>query len=136
MSAKEIKVLCGIIERHGLVLITQRSASMSQPLLWEFPGGKLEPGETEKDCLKREIKEELCINITPKLRLKSVRHTYPDKTVELIAYSCSFDSGCIVLLEHLKYAWVKPEDLLKYAWCPADVPLVHAYLQLQQSQNT
>lgn len=112
-----------------MVLITQRSSSMSQPLLWEFPGGKLEPGETEQECLVREIREELSITITPVQRLVPVRHTYPDKIVELIPYTCSYVSGDILLLEHVTYKWVKPGEMPKYNWCPADIPIVEAYLQ-------
>ncbi|MEJ8802316.1 (deoxy)nucleoside triphosphate pyrophosphohydrolase [Pontibacter sp. H249] len=125
---KDIKVLCGIIEKDGLVLITQRSKSMSQPLLWEFPGGKLEVGETEQDCLVREIKEELCISVTPQHKLKPVLHTYPDKIVELIPYICTFNRGTISLQEHLKYEWATPDKLRSYIWCPADIPVVEDYL--------
>ena len=125
---KELKVLCGIIEKDGLVLITQRSEAMSQPLLWEFPGGKLESGETEQECLVREIIEELGIRITPKQRLKPVLYTYPDKAVELIPYICAYNSGTISLLEHLKYEWVKPVELNTYTWCPADIPIVEEYM--------
>ena len=111
------------------MLITQRSEAMSQPLLWEFPGGKLEAGETEQDCLVREVAEELSISITPQQRLKPALYTYPDKIVELIPYTCTYNSGTISLLEHLKYEWVKPEILRTYTWCPADIPIVEDYLQ-------
>ena len=127
---KTIKVLCGIIEKDGLVLITQRSETMSQPLLWEFPGGKLEPIETEEECLVREIKEELNIDVAPKQRLRPACHTYPDKIVELIPYTCDFKSGEINLTEHLRYKWVTPGALASYTWCPADIPVIKTYLQL------
>lgn len=132
-SIRKIKVLCGIVENDGLVLITQRSETMSQPLLWEFPGGKLEPGETEQECLAREIREELQISVSPQQRLEPAHYSYPDKLVELIPYTCTYNSGTISLLEHLKYEWVKPNELIAYTWCPADVPIVKAYLQLRQS---
>ncbi|MBW7469018.1 (deoxy)nucleoside triphosphate pyrophosphohydrolase [Pontibacter aydingkolensis] len=128
-----MKVLCGIIEKDGYVLITQRSASMSQPLLWEFPGGKLEAGETEKACLVREIQEELSINVSPVQRLDPARYTYPDKTIDLIPYTCTYNSGTIRLLEHATYKWVKPVELTAYVWCPADVPIIHTYLQQLQA---
>ncbi|MBC5991700.1 (deoxy)nucleoside triphosphate pyrophosphohydrolase [Pontibacter sp. SD6] len=127
-----MKVLCGIIEKDGLVLITQRSESMSQPLLWEFPGGKLEPSETEEECLVREINEELSIDITPKQRLTPASYTYPDKIVELIPYTCAFKGSEINLLEHLRYKWVTPGALASYTWCPADIPVIKTYLQLLQ----
>jgi 8-oxo-dGTP diphosphatase len=115
------------------VLLTQRSATMSQPLLWEFPGGKLEPNESETECLIREIKEELNLIVIPHLRLKSVCFTYPDKTIKLIPYICRFESGTINLLEHARYKWVLPDNLLEYNWCPADIPIVREYLRLKLS---
>jgi 8-oxo-dGTP diphosphatase len=104
---------------------------MSQPLLWEFPGGKIEPNESETECLIREVKEELSIDIHPHLKLNPVTYTYPDKTIILIPYICHFTSGDIHLLEHAKYEWVLPVSLLQYNWCPADLPIVKDYLKLK-----
>lgn len=125
-----IKVTCAIIEQHGRVLVTQRSAKMALPLLWEFPGGKLEDGETEEACLIREIQEELSLDIKPLRRLTPVRQQHEDKTIELIPYISHYDKGIIHLLEHRTYHWVKPEDLRTYTWCPADIPIVDEYLRL------
>lgn len=129
-----INVICGLIESDGLVLITQRSERMSQPLLWEFPGGKQEQGESETACLEREVQEELCIKIKLHKRLTPVRFTYPDKTIELVPYICSIAEGSIKLREHAKYEWVKPQQLAHYNWCPADIPIVQEYL-LQLNQH-
>lgn len=124
------KVVCGIIEKDGYVLLTQRSKNMSQPLLWEFPGGKLEAGESEAECLEREILEELNISILPLQRLTPVLHKYPDFIIELIPYTCSYQGGTVCLLEHTSYEWVPLQGLKDYEWCPADVPVVEEYLQL------
>ncbi len=128
---KEIKVTCAIIEYEGQVLVTQRSAAMAQPLLWEFPGGKLEPNESEIDCLIREIKEELSVTIVPHLRLNPVSYSYSDKAILLIPYICTFVKGNIVLAEHAMYEWVHPDSLVAYNWCPADLPIVEEYLKLR-----
>lgn len=125
-----IKVSCAIIEQYGRVLVTQRSESMSQAMLWEFPGGKIEEGETEEECLVREIKEELNLEILPLQRLTPVLQPLGAKTIELIPYLCQYNKGTIQLAEHRAYQWVKPEDLTNYNWCPADLPVVEEYLAM------
>lgn len=130
MSA--IVVICGIIEHEGRVLITQRSATMSQPLLWEFPGGKLEPNETEEACLIREIKEELGISVVPKYKLSTSVHRYATTEIKLIPYVCAYASGVIALLEHAAYKWVNANALPAFDWCPADVPIANEYLVLRK----
>ncbi|MBX0334676.1 (deoxy)nucleoside triphosphate pyrophosphohydrolase [Pontibacter sp. HSC-14F20] len=128
------KVTCALIEQFGCVLITQRSESMSQALLWEFPGGKIEDGETEAGCLIREIEEELSLSVTPMQRLTPVVQVYGDKTIELIPYICQYNSGTIKLAEHRAYHWVLPQELANYYWCPADIPIVQEYVALAGEQ--
>lgn len=128
-----LKVTCAIIEHEGRVLVTQRSDTMQEPLLWEFPGGKIEQGETEEACLVREIQEELNIRVRPLKRLTPVIHQTPTRTIELIPYICYFDGGTIHLLEHLAYEWVAYDDLIKYSWCLPDVPVVEEYVRLKES---
>lgn len=130
-----IQVTCAIIENKGKVLITQRSASMSQPLLWEFPGGKIEPGETEETCLVREIKEELQLDIACGHRLIPSVCKYPNLTIALIPFVCILKDGEIKLLEHAAYEWVGLDDLRSFAWCPADVPVIEAYVAYKSSEN-
>jgi len=127
-----LKVVCAIIEQNGLVLITQRSSQMAQPLLWEFPGGKLEAGESETAALIREIQEELNLLILPGERLTPVIHHYGSKSIELIPYTCTLQSGEIILAEHQAYSWVTIDELLNYNWCPADLPIVDEYINLKQ----
>ena len=126
---KILSVVCAIIEREGHVLITQRSNTMSQPLLWEFPGGKIETGESETEGLEREVLEELNIIITPRQRLTPVLHSYPDFKIELIPYTCTYEIGTVCLLEHNTSLWVPVDELQNYAWCPADLPIVEEYMQ-------
>ncbi|AKD04676.1 (deoxy)nucleoside triphosphate pyrophosphohydrolase [Pontibacter korlensis] len=130
-----IKVVCAIVEQYDRVLLTQRSEQMREGLLWEFPGGKVEPHETEKNSLVREIKEELAIEVQPYKRLQPIIHPYPNYTIELIPYLCKFNGGVVQLLEHKTYHWVLPEDLPNYSWCPADVPIVEEYLQVCRSRQ-
>ncbi|MDX5348631.1 MAG: (deoxy)nucleoside triphosphate pyrophosphohydrolase [Hymenobacteraceae bacterium] len=125
-----IHVTCAIILKDEKVLLVQRSEHMPQPLEWEFPGGKVDAGETETACLIRKIQEELQITIVPVKRLSPVQHSYPGKTILLIPYLCEWQSGTISLTEHNAFKWVKPGDLKQYQVCAADVPIVEELLQL------
>ncbi|RDV16296.1 (deoxy)nucleoside triphosphate pyrophosphohydrolase [Pontibacter diazotrophicus] len=127
-----LKVTCAIIEHENRVLVTQRGEAMPDPLLWEFPGGKMEPGETEEECLAREIKEELNITIQPLQRLTPVLHRTQTKTIELIPYICTLRRGDIKLLEHRDYKWSLATDLHRYNWCLPDLPVVEEYLRLRE----
>jgi 8-oxo-dGTP diphosphatase len=126
----KIQVTCALIEQYGRVLITQRSSTMANALLWEFPGGKIEPGEKEEDCLIREIQEELNLSIVPVKRMTPVEITTEGRTIELIPYLCEYKHGTIQLAEHRAYQWVSPSDLQLYDWCPADKPVVDEFVQL------
>ncbi|TPE45874.1 (deoxy)nucleoside triphosphate pyrophosphohydrolase [Pontibacter mangrovi] len=127
-----ITVVCALIEHNNRVLIAQRGEKMQQALLWEFPGGKLERGEAETDGLVREIQEELAITVQPYQRLSAVNH---NNALQLVPYLCHFRGGIVQLLEHRAYYWVVPEELPKYTWCPADVPVVEEYLQLTKCRD-
>jgi len=130
-----IRVTCALIEQYDRVLVTQRSRNMPDPLLWEFPGGKIEEGETEEECLVREIREELSLHIQPLQRMTPVLHpTGGAPKLELIPYRCRFIGGTIQLLEHRSYHWAHPHDLSKYDWCPPDIPVVAEYLRLMSLQ--
>lgn len=129
------KVVCALIEAQDKVLITQRSTAMSQPLLWEFPGGKIEPGESEAAALTREIQEELNLLIIPVQRLTPVTHTYSTKVIQLIPYTCTLKSGEIKLAEHQTYSWVTIAELINYSWCPADIPIVEEYIRFRQQEH-
>ena len=115
-------------------MVTQRSKEMAQPLLWEFPGGKIEEGEAEPESLVREIKEELQLEIEPLSRLTPVVYDYGSFQIELIPYVCRYRGGEIKLAEHQAHEWASLSELKKYNWCPADVPVVEEYLQLKSGK--
>jgi len=124
---KHIHVTCAIIERRGLVLATQRSAAMSPPLKWEFPGGKIRRGETAEECLHREIREELGVSISVESALQPATHEYPSVTVTLYPFVCVIADGEIELHEHADMIWLPPEKLAGLDWAAADLPVLAAY---------
>ncbi|MGI0105194.1 (deoxy)nucleoside triphosphate pyrophosphohydrolase [Salinimicrobium sp. WS361] len=125
-----IIVTCAIIEQDQKVLCAQRSQNMALPLKWEFPGGKVEKGEDLEDCLKREIEEELGVEIEIKERLPSNIHIYSDeKSIKLIPFRCSLQTFEINLKEHLKIEWVSSSELTQFDWAKADIPIVQNYIQ-------
>ena len=126
-----INVTCAILIHEGKILATQRSKSMSLPLKWEFPGGKMEPNETEEDCLTREIKEELNIDIEIKERLQENIHDYGSFKIQLIPFLTTYTSGGIHLKEHQAYAFVTPSELLTLDWAEADIPIVQQLLKMK-----
>jgi len=125
-----IQVTCAIIVNPltHQVLATQRSATMKLPMKFEFPGGKIETGETASQCLVREIKEELNLTIAILKQLPANIHHYPDLSIELIPFVCEIRSGKITLKEHHSYVWLDPTDLLALDWAEADIPIVKDYL--------
>ena len=124
MHYSMIIVTAAILIQSDKILITRRAKGKHLAGFWEFPGGKLESGETEEDCLAREIKEELDICIEVNAFFMDNTHPYSDKTVSLKAYFCSFISGDIVLKDHDKMAWVNKTELDNYTFAPADIPFV------------
>lgn len=125
-----ISVTCAIIIHNSKILLCQRSEKMNLPLKWEFPGGKLEPHESEQDCLTREIKEELNLEIIIVKRLTPIEHHYDTFTIRLIPFTAQITQGDIQLTEDKTYAWVSKEDLLEYDLAPADIPIVHELLKI------
>ena len=131
ITKKNILVACAIIrDARGNILATQRSMSMSLPLKWEFPGGKVESGETYEQAIIREISEELSINILVIKGLEEVRHEYPEVIVTLIPFLCSITDGQLKLNEHHAFNWINPVNLLDLDWAEADIPVVKNYLNL------
>ena len=129
MSKKHLHVTCAIIEQDGCVLAAQRSRAMAMPLKWEFPGGKIRPGETPEYCLCREIAEELAIKVAVRHALAEKTHAYPDFTITLYPFVCSIVSGIIILREHAAVTWLPRKDLASLDWAEADRPILESYLQ-------
>jgi len=126
-----IHVTCAIIEAHDKVLTAQRSQSMRIPMKWEFPGGKVEPAESLEECLKREMLEELGIEVCINRALPAVTHDYPSLRVSLYPFICRIVSGEPTPLEHNAINWVLPENLMSIDWAEADIPVVEEYLRMQ-----
>ena len=120
-----ITVLCGIIyNTSGEVFLARRREGKSHAGKWEFPGGKLEAGESEAACLQRELLEELGMEVKVQERLGENVHAYSEVQIRLIAYRCKFIQATFVLTDHDEYAWVKPEKIAKYDLAEADVPFL------------
>ncbi len=122
---KSIPVACALIFSEGKILCAKRSPRMSQPRLWEFPGGKVKKDELPEDCLRREILEELKISIRTTLTMSPSEFSYSsEKTIRLLPFLCTWESGLIQLLEHDEVRWLRKEELFSVNWAPADLPIV------------
>ncbi len=121
---KQIVVVGAVIERAGRIYATQRGPGMSLSGLWEFPGGKIEPGETPQAALSREIEEELGCSVEVGQFVATTEHEYDFGIVSLTTFMCSLTRGEPHLTEHSASAWLLPADLTSVEWAPADVPAV------------
>lgn len=115
-----IDVTAAIIRDGDKVLICQRPKGKSCELLWEFPGGKIEPGETDEHCLIRECQEELGIIIKVLSVSSEVTFNYPQRTVHINFYICEIVDGTLQKKEHNDIRWVSPDQFYKFDFCPAD----------------
>lgn len=125
----EIKVAAAVIRNNRKVLIAQRPASYHMGLKWEFPGGKIEPGEDAAACLKREIREELDLEIEVGPELMVVEHQYPDRKVILRCHWCQYVSGEAKNLECADFRWVIDSDMKSFDFAEADRPVVDFLLK-------
>ncbi len=127
MSVKVVLVAaCALIDVDGRVLIAERPAGKSMAGLWEFPGGKVDPGERPEDALIRELKEELGIVVKEACLapLTFASHTYEDFHLLMPLYVCRRWEGTVAPHEGQRLAWVRPNRLKEYPMPPADVPLI------------
>lgn len=117
-------VTAAIMIKDNKILIAQRSKKDKLSSMWEFPGGKIEEGETPQECLKREIKEELNINVSiGEFFGESIYH-YEGGSIKLLGYYAFYESGDLKLNVHDQVKWVTPEEIKNYDFAPADVPFV------------
>ncbi len=114
------EVVAALIWDNGKFMICQRPAHKARGLLWEFVGGKVEPGETGKEALVRECREELGVTVDVGDVFMTVIHTYPDITVHLTLYHATVKDGTPTLLEHNDLRWITPSEISNYDFCPAD----------------
>ena len=118
---KPVDVVAALIWEKDRFLICQRPAHKTRGLLWEFVGGKVEPGETPAQALTRECAEELAIQVEVGSRFFQEFHDYPDMLIRLTLFHCTIASGVPQLLEHKALRWIRPEEIPSYEFCPADV---------------
>ncbi len=121
---KTIDVVAALIVKEGKILIAKRSTGDENVYgKWEFPGGKVEPGESETAAIEREIKEEFELEIKAEEYLTNNVCEYPTKIVNLKLYKCNYVSGDFNLHDHSEYKYVEANKLLEYDLAPADIPL-------------
>lgn len=122
-----LKVTCAIIIHQNKIIVNQCNTSSDHPLKWEFPGGKLKPGETEEECIAREIREELEIEIEIRKSMDSLVHNYGFKQIVLIPFLCVIKSGELKLQEHHDLNWVTLNELEKIDFVDADQKLIQHF---------
>ena len=128
---QQIDVYCALIIKDDRILITQRSEKMKLPLKWEFPGGKLEEDESEIDCIIREIREEINIEIKVLEKLSNSIYDYGTFKINLIPFISTYVSGEIILTEHKDYKIIDKSELLGLDWAEADLQIVEELLKFE-----
>lgn len=126
----KIRVVGAMIEREGMYLITQRPPHATLPLLWEFPGGKVEPGETDPEALARELREEMGITVAVGERVIHVEHSYESYDIDFCVYRCGLTCGTIQNIRVHDHRWVRPDQLDDYEFPAADEKTIARLLDL------
>ena len=121
---KTLEVTAAIICNNGQILVCQRPVHKNCGLLWEFPGGKIEAGETGEQCIVRECQEELGITLSVDQKLTDITYEYTDRVVHLHFFLCNIVSGVPEKKEHNAFAWIRPNELEQYELCPADARMI------------
>lgn len=126
MEKKHLNVVCAVIHDGDKILCIQRLRKGPNYIAehWEFPGGKVNEGESDYEALRREILEEMDWNIYVGAKLGSVEYDYPDFSISLTAYDCMAHDNDFKLLEHIDSCWLKPEEFSKLNWSEADAALI------------
>jgi 8-oxo-dGTP diphosphatase len=122
-------VTCAIIRRGSEILALRRPSGASRGGKWEFPGGKLEPGETAEACLRRELREELAIEVRLSAAMSPYRFDYPDFSIRLIPFVCELAAGAFELREHAEACWAPAAELRGLDWAAADVQALEEYIE-------
>jgi len=127
---KQIEVVAAVILAGKTVFCAQRNGKGEVAFKWEFPGGKVEAGETHKDALMREIEEELGASIDVESFFMTVRHQYVTFHLTMHCYKATLKSASIRLNEHLDSRWLNANELFEMDWAPADLPVVEKVREL------
>lgn len=130
-----VEVAAALIWDKDKFLICQRPAHKARALLWEFAGGKVEPGESKEQALIRECKEELAVALSVGDVFTEVVHEYPDVTVRLTLFDASIAEGAPQKLEHNDIRWITPAEIPNYKFCPADEEILKRIAEVYSSQD-
>lgn len=124
------QVVAALIWQGDRFLICRRPAHKARGLLWEFVGGKVEPGETKQQALIRECREELAVTVDVGEQFMELTHVYPDLTVHLTLFHASITEGTPQLLEHSEIRWIPASEIDDYEFCPADEEILRRLKQM------
>ena len=119
-----VDVVAALIVEDGKFMICQRPEHKARGLLWEFPGGKVEQGETRRQALIRECREELGVTVEPGDIFMELDHIYPDITIHLVLFYAAIVSGQLQKLEHADIRFILPSEIPLYMFCPADADIL------------
>ena len=131
-NANIIEVVAALIWDNDKFMICQRPATKSCALLWEFVGGKVEPGETKEQALIRECQEELTITLSVADAFMDIVHEYPDITVHLTLFNATIANGVPQKLEHNDIKWITPAEIPQYNFCPADTEILTRIIEVSK----
>ena len=126
-----VEVVAALIWDNDKFMICQRPSHKARALLWEFVGGKVEPGETKEQALIRECQEELAITISVDDVFMDVVHEYPDITVHLTLFNATIAEGIPQKLEHNDIKWINPVEIPQYNFCPADEEILAKIIRMK-----
>ena len=124
-----VEVVAALIWQGDRFMICQRPSHKSNSLLWEFVGGKTEPGETKEQALVRECREELAVTVSVGEPFMDVVHQYPDILVHLTLFHATIAEGEPKLLEHTDLRWITPDEIPNYPFCPADKDILKKIIE-------
>ena len=124
-----VDVVAALVVENGKFMICQRPAHKARGLLWEFAGGKVEPGETKEQALVRECREELGCEVAPGEVYMEVDHFYPDIAIRLTLFRAAVASSRPQRLEHADIRFIAPEEIPDYAFCPADASILERIME-------
>jgi 8-oxo-dGTP diphosphatase len=131
MERKTItEVVAALIWDNGKFMICRRPKNKARGLLWEFVGGKVEPGESKAQALIRECREELAVTLSVGDVFMDVIHEYPDITVHLTLFNAQIAQGVVQMLEHFDIRWITPDEIPNYEFCPADDEILKRILEI------
>lgn len=130
-----VEVVAALIWDDNKFMICQRPEHKARGLLWEFVGGKVEPGETKEDALARECHEELAVTLSVADVFMDVIHEYPDITVHLTLFNATIAEGAPQKLEHNDIRWITPVEIPQYRFCPADKEILKRIIDAKGERN-